>query len=163
MTPSPSPPAGPTSVPQPNVAGVYDNLVIGNTANGNGGAGLLDAAPYPGAAAYDNVFAGNRVSGNGNAGFTLHAHAPLQDVAGVVVLGNRFGPNNLLGDPDTGVTAPTGIMLLSVAVPTSIVIAGNSVSDDTNGIAANTNITVIGHNHFTDVTNPFLTYTPPPA
>lgn len=34
--------------PQPDVAGVYDNEVIGNDSTGNGGAGMLDAAPYPG-------------------------------------------------------------------------------------------------------------------
>ena len=152
-----------TGQPQPAIAGVYDNIVIHNVSDGNGGAGLLDAAPYPGAASYDNVFAGNSASGNGNAGFTLHAHAPEQDVNGVSVVENRFGANNLLGDPDTGVTASTGIMLLSVAVPTSTVIAGNRVSDDVNGIAANDLVTVRGHNFFSDVTNPLVTYTPPAA
>ena len=148
---------------QPNVAGVYDNTVVHNVSNGNGGAGLLDAAPYPGAASYDNVFVGNSASGNGNAGFTLHSHAPDQDVSGVVVVDNQFGANNLLGDPDTGVTVPTGIMLLSVAVPTSVVVAGNTVSNDTNGIAYNSLINVIGHNQFSDVGTPSATYTPPAA
>ena len=147
--------------PQPATAGVYANLVLGNVANGNGGAGLLDAAPYPGAGSYDNVFTGNSASGNGNAGFTLHSHAPLQDVSGIVVVGNQFGQNNLAGDPDTGVSTTTGIMLLSVAVPTSIVVAGNTVSHDANGIAYNSNVTVAGHNRFAKVTNPYLNYTAP--
>jgi hypothetical protein len=148
---------------QPSVAGVYDNTVIHNIANDNGGAGLLDAAPYAGAASYDNIFADNSASGNGNAGFTLHAHAGDQDVSGIVVVGNRFGTNNLLGDPDTGVTATTGIMLLSVSVPTSVEVADNVVSDDVNGIASNSDITAIGHNFFRDVTDPAATYTPPAA
>ena len=147
--------------PQPNLAGVYANLVIGNVSNGNGAAGLLDATPYPGAGSYDNSFVGNRASGNGNAGFTLHSHAPLQDVSGIVVVGNHFGPNNLAGDPDTGVTTTTGVMLLSVAVPTSIVVAGNIISGDVNGVAFNNNITVTGHNRFAHVTHHYLPYTPP--
>lgn len=147
--------------PQPNLAGVYDNRVVHNVSNGNGAAGLLDAAPYPGAASYDNLFAGNSASGNGNAGFVLHSHAPQQDVSGIVVVGNRFGKNNLLGDPDTGVMPTTGVMLLSVAVPTSIVVAGNKISHNVNGVAFNSNITVHGHNRFAHVTNPYFRYTPP--
>jgi len=147
--------------PQPNLAGVYDNRVIGNISTGNGAAGLLDAAPYPGAASYENLFAGNSASGNGNAGFVLHSHAPLQDVSGIVVVGNRFGQNNLAGDPDTGVMTTTGVMLLSIAVPTSIVVAGNTISNNVNGIAFNSNITVVGHNRFADVTHRYFRYVPP--
>jgi hypothetical protein len=147
--------------PQPNLAGVYDNLVVRNVSNGNGAAGLLDAAPYPGAASYDNVFADNSASGNGNSGFVLHSHAPLQDVSGIVVVGNRFGPNNLAGDPDTGVTSSTGVMLLSVAVPTKIVVAGNKIFNNVNGIAFNNLMTVVGHNRFVNVTNRLFLYTPP--
>jgi Right handed beta helix region len=147
--------------PQPNLAGVYDNRIVHNVSNGNGAAGLLDAAPYPGAASYDNLFADNSASGNGNSGFVLHSHAPLQDVSGIVVVGNRFGPNNLAGDPDTGVTTSTGVMLLSVAVPTSIVVAGNKIFDNVNGIALNSNITAVGHNRFVNVTNHYFLYTPP--
>jgi hypothetical protein len=147
--------------PQPSLAGVYDNQIIGNVATGNGGAGLLDAAPYPGTGSYDNFFSGNIASGNGNGGFVLHAHAPLQDVSGIAVVGNLIGQNNLAGDPDTGVDTTTGIMLLSVAVPTSIEVAGNRISDDVNGIAYNSDITVAGHNRFANVTNPYFSYTPP--
>jgi len=147
--------------PQPNLAGVYDNKVIHNVSSRNGAAGLLDAAPYPGAASYDNLFAGNRASGNGNSGFVLHSHAIQQDVSGIVVVGNRFGRNNLAGDPDTGVMTTTGVMLLSVAVPTKIVVAGNRISNNANGIAFNSNITVRGHNKFVNVTHPHLLYTVP--
>jgi hypothetical protein len=149
--------------PQPKLAGVYDNLVAGNVSTGDGGAGLLDAAPYPGTGAYDNYFVGNTASGNGNGGFVLHSHAPLQDVSGIVVAGNRIGKNNLAGDADTGVKATTGIMLLSVAVPTSIEVTGNTISNDADGIAYNPAITVTGHNRFTQVTNHYISYTPPAA
>ena len=147
--------------PQPNLAGVYDNQVVHNDSTGNGAAGLLDATPYPGTGSYDNLFADNSASGNGNAGFVLHSHAPLQDVSGIVVVGNRIGQNNLAGDPDTGVMTTTGVMLLSVAVPTSIVVAGNTISDNVNGVAFNSNVTVVGNNRFANVTNPYFRYTPP--
>ena len=147
--------------PQPNLAGVYDNVVVHNVSNHNGAAGLLDAAPYPGAASYNNAFVGNEASGNGNSGFVLHSHAPLQDVSGIVVIGNRFGQNNLAGDPDTGVMTTTGVMLLSVAVPTSVVVAGNKISHNVNGVAFNSDITHVGHNRFANVTNRYFLYTPP--
>jgi len=147
--------------PQPNLAGVYDNKIIHNVSSRNGAAGLLDAAPYPGAASYDNLFAGNKASGNGNSGFVLHSHAIQQDVSGIVVVGNRFGQNNLAGDPDTGVMPTTGVMLLSVAVPTSIVVAGNRISNNVNGIAFNSNLKVVGHNRFVNVKNPRFLYTVP--
>ena len=146
--------------PQPNLGGVYDNVVVHNVSNGNGAAGLLDAAPYPGAASYDNLFADNSASGNGNAGFVLHSHAPFQDVSGIVVVGNRFGPNNLAGDPDTGVMTPTGVMLLSVAVPTKIVVAGNKISNNENGVAFNSLIKHVGHNKFANVTHHYFLYIP---
>jgi len=147
--------------PQPHLAGVYDNHVVHNVSSGNGAAGLLDATPYPGTGSYNNLFADNKASGNGNAGFVLHSHAPLQDVSGIVVVGNRIGQNNLAGDPDTGVMPTTGVMLLSVAVPTSIVVAGNTISNNVNGVAFNSNITVVGHNRFAHVTNHYFRYTPP--
>jgi hypothetical protein len=147
--------------PQPSLAGVYDNRVVHNVADGNGGAGLLDATPTPGTASYDNVFADNTANGNGNGGFVLHSHAPLQDVSGIVVTGNRFGKNNIDGDADTGVKPTTGVMLLSVAVPTSIVVTDNAISGDVNGVALNSNIKVVGHNSFSKVTNTYFHYTPP--
>jgi hypothetical protein len=148
--------------PQPNLAGVYDNTVANNISSGNGAAGLLDATPYPGTGSYDNVFADNTANGNGNGGFVLHSHAPLQDVSGIVVTGNRIGRNNLAGDPDTGVNATTGVMLLSVAVPVSIKVAGNKIFNNVNGIAFNSEVTVVGHNRFANVINRFFRYTPPP-
>jgi hypothetical protein len=148
--------------PQPNLAGVYANTVVNNVSSGNGAAGLLDATPYPGTGSYDNVFAGNIANGNGNSGFVLHSHAPLQDVSGIVVAGNRFGKNNLAGDPDTGVKPTTGVMLLSVAVKVSIKVDGNKISNNVNGIAFNSNVTVVGRNTFANVTNDLFRYTPPP-
>lgn len=148
--------------PQPSLAGVYDNRILHNVSNDNGGSGMLDATPYPGTGSYDNVFANNVTSGNGNGGFTLHSHAPMQDVSGIVVVGNYIGENNLLGDPDTGIMDhTTGVMLLSVAIPTSIVVAGNTISHNDYGVASNSNITIRGHNRFFDVGTDYYSYVPP--
>jgi hypothetical protein len=54
-------------------------------------------------------------------------------------------------------------MLLSVAVPTSIVVAGNTISGNVNGVAFNSNVTVVGHNRFSNVTKPYFRYTHGPG
>jgi hypothetical protein len=78
------------------------------------------------------------------------------------VTGNLFGKNNLAGDPDTGVKATTGVMLLSVAVPVSVKVNRNTIFNNVNGIAFNSEVTVVGHNRFVNVTNRLFLYTPPP-
>jgi parallel beta-helix repeat protein len=131
--------------PQPSLAGVYDNLVVGNVSKTNGGAGLLDATPYPGTGAYDNTFMWNRVAGNGEGGFQLHSHAPQQDVNGNRVVGNSFGTNNIAGDPDSGDRSTTAIILFSAVVPvTNTVVVGNVINGDTDGIWKTANVTARG-------------------
>lgn len=140
--------------PQPWLAGVYDNRILDNVSTDNGGAGLLDATPYPGTGSYDNAFIHNTVSGNGEGGFQLHSHAPLQDVNGIHVLANRFGTNNLAGDHDSGDLQTTAIILYSAVVPvTRTVVAGNTISNDTYGIWKTANVTANGlpGNSFSDV------------
>jgi len=42
------------------------------------------------------------------------------------------------------------------------VVTNNTITNDVNGIAFNSNIHVVGdHNHFVNVTNDHLKYTPP--
>lgn len=147
-------------VPQPSLAGVYDNLVEHNVSERNGGAGLLDATPFPGTGAYDNTFLFNRVAGNGEGGFQLHSHAPQQDVNGNRVIGNRFATNNLAGDPDSGDQATTGIILFSAVVPvTNTLVIGNVINGDTDGIWKTPNVTATGlkHNVFVDDTTDVFT------
>lgn len=130
---------------QPALAGVYDNLVKDNVAENNGGAGLLDATPYPGTGAYDNTFVRNIVVGNGEGGFQLHSHAPFQDVNDLRVTDNFFATNNTAGDSDSGDQATTGIILFSAVVPvTGIRIAGNIIANNTYGIWRTANVTVSG-------------------
>jgi hypothetical protein len=130
-----------TGQPQPALAGVYDNLVMGNVSKDNGGAGLLDAAPYPGTGAYDNSFIHNVVLGNGEGGFQLHSHAPQQDLNGNRVIGNVFGANNTAGDTDSGDLSTTAIILFSAVVPvTDTRVVDNVIANDTYGIWRTANV-----------------------
>jgi hypothetical protein len=151
--------------PQPGLAGVYDNLVVHNVSKRNGGAGLLDATPYPGTGAYDNTFVQNVVSGNGEGGFQLHSHAPFQDVNGIRVIANHFGTNNLVGDSDSGDMATTAIILFSAVVPVDdTLVAGNVIAHNTIGIWRTSNVqaTGLGSNAFFHVRKDVVTKPPPP-
>jgi parallel beta-helix repeat protein len=147
--------------PQPSLAGVYDNLVLHNVSKNNGGAGLLDATPYPGTGAYDNTFVRNIVFGNGEGGFQLHSHAPGQDVNGNKVLFNYFGTNNTAGDTDSGDLQTTGIILFSAVPPvpvTNTLVLGNVIAHNTYGIWRTANVQDNGLNRnrfFGNVTNVF--------
>jgi Periplasmic copper-binding protein (NosD) len=154
-----TPPASNAGQAQPKLAGVYDNLVAHNVSTDNGGAGLLDATPYPGTGAYDNTFIGNFVKGNGEGGFQLHSHAPFQDDSGNRVIGNYFGTNNTAGDTDSGDLATTGIILFSAVVPiTDTVLVGNVIANNTYGIWQTANVQAIGlanNAFFNNTTNVF--------
>jgi nitrous oxidase accessory protein NosD len=146
--------------PQPKLAGVYGNVVVNNVSSRNGGAGLLDATPYPGTGAYDNVFASNKVKGNGEGGFQLHSHAPFQDVDGLRIVDNHFGRNNVAGDPDSGDMATTAIILFSAVVPVNdTVVAGNSIAHNAIGVWKTGNVQTSGlaSNHFLDVVTKVFT------
>jgi len=153
--------------------GVFDNLVANNVSNGNGtyvgsntsdgdGAGILMGGGVLDAAVYGNVIRDNSATGNGLAGVVIHQHAP-GDLNANIIVGNRIGTNNLLGDtaftPTDTVT--TGILVGSAAEPiTGTVISRNTISKNAVGIwtlnvpaASNT----IAHNRFaTSVTTPVL-------
>jgi hypothetical protein len=140
--------------PQPALAGVYDNLVLNNVSERNGGAGLLDATPYPGTGAYDNAFVHNFVVDNGEGGFQLHSHAPQQDVNGNRVIANFFGTNNKDGDTDSGDMFTTAIILFSAVVPvTDTRVVGNKIADNTYGIwrTANVDVSRVRGNKFSNV------------
>jgi parallel beta-helix repeat protein len=139
--------------PQPTLAGVYDNLVAHNVSTDNGGAGLLDATPYPGTGAYDNTFIGNVVKDNGEGGFQLHSHAPGQDVNGNKVLFNYFGTNNTAGDTDSGDLQTTAVILFSAVIPISDeLVIGNVIAHNTYGVwkTANVQANGLSHNAFFD-------------
>jgi hypothetical protein len=87
---------------------IADNVANDNGVVGQG-AGIILAGAGPGTAVYRNVVTGNTAHGNGLAGVTLHDHAPGQFMNGNVIIGNTFdandttgGANNGPGDGDTG-------------------------------------------------------------
>lgn len=117
------------------------NTVNSNGTKGQGGGVLLAAGP-PGAGVYNNTVSHNKAEGNGLAGITLHSHAPGQDLNGNDISHNIIGkngvngyPNGAPGDSDAGVSGTVGILLWSAVTPLSgTSLAGNTVSDDHYGI-----------------------------
>ncbi|MDQ1519433.1 MAG: hypothetical protein QOI55_506, partial [Actinomycetota bacterium] len=130
--------------PQPTLGGIYHNTVTGNTANGNGAAGILIAAGGPGAGAYSNTVTGNTANENGQPGITLHSHTPFQVLNNNVITGNTVVHDALSagndagtapGDSDAGVTKTTGIIVFTMVVPVNgTVITGNHISNVAFGI-----------------------------
>ena len=147
----------------PRAGGVFDNLVAGNTSDGNGtggfkanaagsGAGILLASAGPGTAVYNNTVIHNEASGNGLAGVVIHAHYTGGEyLQGNKIVGNTIGRNNITGDnldtPYTGADfATTGILVFS-AMPISVLVSHNTISRDTDGIWATPNVTLHGSEH----------------
>lgn len=132
--------------PVPATGGVYGNIIIYNTANGNGtqglGGGILAAAGGPGAAVYDNTVQNNTANGNGLGGFTLHSHAPGQYFSDNRIVDNTFlndgiagNPGGKPGDAGAGITQTVGIIVYSAATPlTGTVITGNNLGSEYYGI-----------------------------
>ena len=125
-----------TGVPQPSVAGVFDNLVTANVVISNGttgeGGGILLAGP----ASYDNTITYNEVSGNGLAGVTIHEHG-VDALSGDVISGNWFGTNDITGDPGTPDQVTTGVFVErdSPKFPTvDITVRNNTFAWDVIGI-----------------------------
>jgi hypothetical protein len=127
-------------VPQPSVAGVYDNLIEDNSVVSNGttgeGGGVLLAGP----ASYDNTISDNEIVGNGLSGVTIHEHG-IDYLSGDVVVDNWIGTNNITGDPGTADQLTTGIFVEkdSPKLPKiSITIKANTISWDHYGVFDNT-------------------------
>ncbi|MGH3415860.1 MAG: right-handed parallel beta-helix repeat-containing protein [Actinocrinis sp.] len=130
----------------PTKAGVFDNQIIDNTADGNGtkglGGGILTAAGAPGSAVYGNLIKGNTANGNGLGGFTLHSHAPGQYLNGNRVIDNTFlhdgiagNPGGKPGDEDAAITHSVGIIVFSAVTPLrGTVVRGNHLGREYYGI-----------------------------
>ena len=136
------------AVADPSKGGVYDNVVVGNRSEGNGGAGVGMFAPFPGTASYDNRVIGNTLLNNGEAGVAIHAHTPGENVSGNAIIANRVAGNGV--DPDADSKQPVGIALFSAGTPASVIVDGNSIADEYFGVFIAGPVTADGvaHNHF---------------
>jgi hypothetical protein len=157
--------------PQPNVAGVYANVIAHNRITGNGtsgeGAGVLFANAGPGTASYDNLVTHNYIAGNELSGVTMHAHTlsagQFEDLSGNRIVHNTIGKNNTGGDPLDGTTSDpstTGVLVFSGTVPVSVTIKHNRIRRDHYGIwlGVGGNVTdKLGHNVFQHVAVPVFT------
>jgi nitrous oxidase accessory protein NosD len=156
-------------VPQPAVAGVYENVIRHNVVTGNGvqgeGAGVLFANAGPGTASYDNQVESNYIAGNGLSGVTMHAHTigkgQFEDLNGNMIVGNAIGKNNLDGDTLDGPPGPadlktTGVLVFSGGTRVSVKIEANHISGNSIGIWLSEVVTASGlrTNVFTNVTTP---------
>lgn len=127
----------PLAVSDPSRGGVYDNTIIGNLSEGNGGAGVGMFAPGPGMGSYDNFVYGNQLLNNGEAGVAIHGHAPGQKLSGNVIIGNTISGNGV--DPDADSGQPVGIAFLNAdPLDTVDVLAmGNTITNEYWGVFTN--------------------------
>ena len=144
-------------VPQPSVAGVYNNVIRGNTVTDNGikgeGAGVLFANAAAGTASYNNLVEGNYIAGNGLSGVTMHAHTikpgQFEDLNGNTITGNKIGKNNIDGDTLDSPASPkdlqtTGVLVFSGGAHVSVTIAHNLISNNHFGIWLSKPVTAHG-------------------
>jgi hypothetical protein len=156
-------------VPQPTVAGVYDNVIRDNTVTDNGikgeGAGVLFANAAAGTASYNNLVEGNYIAGNGLSGVTMHAHTiqpgQFEDLSGNTITGNKIGKNNIDGDTLDSPASPedlqtTGVLVFSGGAPVSVTIARNLIFNNHFGIWLSKPVTAHGlrTNVFANVNTP---------
>jgi parallel beta-helix repeat protein len=145
-----NPAAAPGGVPAPHTAGVYANLIAGNTIAGNGttgqGAGVVLATGLPGGAVYDNTITRNTISGNGISGVTVHSHVPGQYLNGNTITGNLITVNNLDGDNDFAphVDDQTTGILVATVDPLAITITANEIAGNHFGIWTTGPVTTTG-------------------
>lgn len=145
---------------------VKNNVTNSNGVLGQGG-GILLATGAPGGAVDDNTIRGNSAAGNGLAGITVHSHSPGENLNGNVLKDNTLGVNNIDGDPDFGGNTPpaidpstTGILVATAVSPISITIKHNTIEFDTYGIWITPLVTVDSSgppNTFIGVTTPTFT------
>lgn len=133
-------------------AGIYDNVVTGNTADDNGlgtpsrpnassGSGIILAGASKGGGVWGNTIQSNRLAGNGHGGVALHAHVPGLNFSSNVIEDNTIGTNNLRTDESD--TSTTGIYL-GDASPLEVTVTHNVITHDSIGIFTAGKVTVLG-------------------
>lgn len=125
---------------------ILDNVVDGDGTKGEG-AGIIMAGGAPGAGVYDNLVEGNTANDNGLAGITIHSHffgpgAPAADLNGNRIIDNTVRHDGLtdtseaeFSKADFAKNHTVGILVGSDVVKLKgVVIRGNTVSDTHFGI-----------------------------
>lgn len=142
---------------------ILDNLSNHNGLKSGAGAGVLLAAAAPGGATYENIVKGNTAEGDGMAGVVLHSHAPNQDLNGNQIIKNTLvhdalrGNKGKPGDEDAGVSGTAGIIVFSaVGKLEGVTIAGNTIKDVHYGIWTKNSVKKVSRkaNKFVKVTVP---------
>jgi parallel beta-helix repeat protein len=104
----------------------------------SGGAGVLLATPVPTGVVRDNQLVGNSASGNGHAGIEVHFHPDSAKVDGNTIVGNHVGRNNTLGDYGVGAPKTTPLKTVGIYVGSNsrltIVVRDNEIRNDDIGI-----------------------------
>ena len=135
----------------PTAAGVYHNTITGNFSKHNGyqvpgaGAGVGIFSPAPFTKNYGNVVVNNTLTDNGLPGVALHAHAPGATLNDNMIAGNTMARNGA-DTEDTFTSGPTGVNVSGgdngsggpLARITGTVVAGNTIRDESIGVAAKT-------------------------
>lgn len=128
-------------------AGVYGNLVLGNTVKGSSPGtgpfvgGVVVAADTPGAFVWDNVVAFNVIDGSIIPGVVVHSNAPGDRVWNNSIVFNAISNNGFEGPPNDPVV-PTGIEVVSEAAPgepsppvvQDTIVLGNIISSNSIGV-----------------------------
>lgn len=139
---------------------ISDNVADRNGL-GLDGSGILLGAAFPGGGVYNNLVLGNTAVGNSHPGISIHSHSTDQDIDGNVIVGNNIGRNAVNGGPNhgpgdvlPGVTHTAGILIFSPFEPVSgTVIEGNRISGNYFGIwtrlvpPLNRNLNTYSHVH----------------
>jgi parallel beta-helix repeat protein len=114
---------------------ILDNVSNNNGGKGEGAGILLATGAGPGSAVYNNLVQGNTANGNGLAGVSLHSHAPGEDLNGNKILNNKLSNDGIQPDPEYGEKGTNGILIGSaVTMLTGIVVKGNTISNTQFGI-----------------------------
>jgi nitrous oxidase accessory protein NosD len=128
--------------------GIFNNTITRNVSEHNGlgipgaGAGVGIFAPGPGNRSFGNKVIGNILRNNGSPGVSMHNHAapagaPGIDLDDTVIAGNTISGNGA-DTADAATPGTTGISIYSLAPVNGTLIVGNTIEDETEDIAINT-------------------------
>ena len=127
--------------------GVFDNTIARNTSESNGlgtpgaGAGIGIFAAGPGNFAFGNKVVSNTLRNNGLPGVTVHNHAAPPGAPGInlndiVIIGNTIS-GNAADTADASTPGTAGINIYGVGPIYGLMITGNTIEGEANGVVIN--------------------------